>query len=101
MTKSETKQADSPLAITSMVLGVVSLTGPGFILGIPAIILAIIALAKKQGGKGLSITGLVTGSISTLASILFIAFFVFIVFWTYDSGTYIPPASDGFYSQQL
>jgi uncharacterized membrane protein len=68
--------ADNSLAIASMVLGVVSLTGPGLILGIPAIILAAIALKKKAAGRGLSIAGLVTGIISTVLSLLFIAFLI-------------------------
>lgn len=59
-----------------MIFGVVSLTGPGLILGIPAIILAIIALKKKAAGRGLSIAGLVTGIISTVLSLLFIAFLI-------------------------
>lgn len=70
---------DNSLAITSMVLGIVSLTGFGLILGIPAIVLGIIALKKKAANRGLSITGIVTGAISTLLSLLLIAFFVFMV----------------------
>ena len=69
-------QPDSSLAIASMVLGVVSLTGPGLLLGIPAIVLAIIALKKNAAGRGLSIAGLVTGIVSTVFSLLFIAFLV-------------------------
>lgn len=72
-------QSDSSLAITAMVLGVVSLTGPGLILGIPAIILAIIALKKNAAGRGLSITGLITGIVSTVFSLLFIAFLIFML----------------------
>ncbi len=64
-----------------MVLGVVSLTGPGLLFGIPAIILATIALKKDQGERGLSITGLVTGIISTVLSVLFIIGFILLFVW--------------------
>jgi len=74
-------QGDSGLAIVSMVLGVVSLTGPGLLLGIPAIITASIALKKKLGGRGLSITGLVTGIISTVVSLLFLMLMIFLIAW--------------------
>jgi len=68
-----TPQTDtSALAIISAVLGIMSLTGPGLLLGIPAIITGAIALKKKQGERGLSITGLVTGIISTVISFLVI-----------------------------
>lgn len=75
------QQPDSPLAIISMVLGVLSLTGPGFILGIPAIILAIIALKKKAGGKGLSIAGLVTGIVSTVISLILVGLLIWLMTW--------------------
>ena len=74
-------QPDSNLAIISMVLGVVSLTGPGLLLGIPAIITASIALKKDVGGRGLSIAGLVTGIISTVLSLIFVAFVAFWIAW--------------------
>jgi hypothetical protein len=70
------------LPIVSMVLGISSLLGPGFLLGIPAIITAIIALKKDMGNRGLSITGLVTGIISTLFSLLIIAFVIVAVVWS-------------------
>jgi hypothetical protein len=75
-------QSDSTLAIISMVFGVMSLTGPGLLLGIPAIIIAIIALKKNKGSRGLSITGIVTGIVSTVASILFIVFMGFLINWS-------------------
>jgi hypothetical protein len=76
------KQEDSSLAIVSMVLGVVSLTGPGLLLGIPAIITGIIALKKKLAGRGLAITGLVTGIVSTVLSLLLCIFMVFLITWS-------------------
>lgn len=86
----KTTQTDSPLAIVSMVLGVISLTGPGLLLGIPAIILAIIALKQGAGGRGLSIAGLVTGAVSTLFSILFIAFIMFVA-WGLEAQDHTAP----------
>ena len=74
-------QNDSGLAVVSMVLGVISLTGPGLILGIPAIVTASIALKKNLGGRGLSIAGLVTGIISTVLSVLFLSFLAFLIVW--------------------
>ncbi len=72
-------ESNNSLAIVSMVLGVTSLTGPGLLFGVPAIILATIALKKNQGERGLSITGLVTGIISTVLSVLFIIGFVLLI----------------------
>ena len=70
----------SGLAIASMLLGIISIIGfMGLILGIPAIILGIIALKKGEGEKGMSITGIVTGAISTIISLVLLAIF-FIVF---------------------
>jgi hypothetical protein len=70
---------DSPIAITSMVLGAISIalvfTGFGFIFGIPAIITSSIALKKKRGGRALSMTGLITGSISTAITVLIFVFY--------------------------
>ena len=48
---------DSSIAIISMVLGIVSLTGPGLLLGIPAIVTGIIAIRKKVANRGLAIAG--------------------------------------------
>ena len=87
MTKTEApteKQADSPLAIAAMVLGVLSLTGPGLLLGIPAIIIASVALKRKEGGRGLSIAGLVTGIVSTVVSLVFLMFLALAVVWIMD-----------------
>ncbi|HEX6416033.1 MAG TPA: DUF4190 domain-containing protein [Candidatus Saccharimonadales bacterium] len=80
-TEQTQKPADSPLAIASLITGTLSLTGPGLLLGIPAIILGAISLSKKQGGRNLSIAGIITGAISTLLSLLFIAFMVMLFIW--------------------
>lgn len=76
------QQKNDSLAIASMVLGTVSLTGFGFILGIPAIILASISLKNKAGERSLSIVGLVTGIISTALSLLFVAFFLILMLFS-------------------
>ena len=74
-------QSEGGLALVSMILGIVSLTGPGLLLGIPAIITGIIALKKNQGNRGLGITGLVTGVVSTVVSLIFFAFIAFLFVW--------------------
>lgn len=80
---------DTPLAVMSMVFGVVSLSGPGLFFGIPAIIMGVIALKRKQGERGLSIAGIVTGIISTLLSLLFIGFIIFSVIWAVNHPEYM------------
>jgi hypothetical protein len=77
----EVSSNDNGLSIVSLVLGVISLTGPGLVLGIPAIITGWIALKKKQGERGLSIAGIVTGIVSTVISLLVIGFFLFLLIW--------------------
>jgi hypothetical protein len=66
------------LAIASMILGILAILSGwffmGLIFGIVAIVLGIIAL-KKPGGKGMSITGLITGGIGALSSLIFVAIF--------------------------
>jgi hypothetical protein len=75
------KPNDNSLAIISLVLGLVSLTGPGLLFGIPAIILGAMALKKKRGERGFSITGIITGAVSTFFSLLFIGFITFLIIW--------------------
>jgi len=75
------KQQDGTLAILSMVFGLVSLTGPGLVFGIPAIVLGAIALKRNLPQKGMSLTGLITGIISTLISLLILGFVVFLMAW--------------------
>ncbi|NCO10729.1 DUF4190 domain-containing protein [Candidatus Saccharibacteria bacterium] len=78
MTTPATKQTEGPgkgLAIASMVVGIVAfLTGwtPfwGLAVGITAVVLGIIGL-KKGGEKGLAITGIVTGGLAALTSLIF------------------------------
>ena len=68
------------LAIAGMVVGIVSailgwVPFLGFCLGVTAIILSIIALKKKQS-KGMSITGIITGAVSIVWSIIVSALLV-------------------------
>lgn len=77
----EVRSNDSGLSIVSLILGVISLTGPGLVLGIPAIITGWIALKKKQGERGLSIAGIVTGVVSTVVSLFVAGFFIFMFIW--------------------
>lgn len=72
------QQQESSLSIVSLILGILSLTGFGFLLGIPAIITGGIALKKHQPGRGLSIAGIITGAISTLVSLLAVGFLVYV-----------------------
>ncbi|HET6746680.1 MAG TPA: DUF4190 domain-containing protein [Candidatus Saccharimonadales bacterium] len=73
--------SDNSLSIISVVLGTVSLIGPGLLLGIPAIIVGAIALKKQQGEKGVSITGIVTGAISTVFSVIILALVIWGFVW--------------------
>lgn len=70
---------DSTFAVVSLTLGLLSLTGPGLLLGIPAIIFGAIALRRGAPERGMSITGIISGAISTLFSLLILAFFVLII----------------------
>ncbi len=62
-----------------MILGILSVVMAGLLTGIPAIILGIIDLKKKQGEKAFNITGIATGAIGTAFSLIAIAFVIFIV----------------------
>ena len=78
-------QPSNDLAIVSLVLGIMSLTGPGLLLGIPAIITGSIALKKNQNNRNLSITGLITGIVSTVFSLIFLVFIAFVIVWSIDN----------------
>jgi len=72
----KTNSNTNGLAIASMVLGIASLVMGwavflGFATGIVAVVLGIIAL-KKKTGKGMSITGIVTGAISVIWGLVLI-----------------------------
>lgn len=65
------------MSITSMILGIISVvTCTGFLTGIPAIIFSAVALSRCSnrtgGGKGMAITGLTTGVVSTVFSLSYL-----------------------------
>ena len=62
----------SGLAIASLVLGAVSLTGFGIVTGIPAIITGAMALRKGPKDRAMSIAGIIMGAVATLLTILFV-----------------------------
>ena len=69
-----------PLAIWSLVLGVLSLVCCGFILGIPAVICGHLALSKFQKdpqlqGKGLATAGLIIGYVAIAFWLIYVVFF--------------------------
>jgi len=79
-TTSNAQPQSNGLAIAAMVVGIIAIflgwvPFAGFTLGVTAIILAIIGL-KKATGKGMSITGLITGSLAVLWNLIVIALFV-------------------------
>ena len=84
------------LPVVSFVLGIASIMGPGFLFGIPAIITGVIALRKNLNNRGLSITGIITGSVSTAASLLLLGLFVWVVVWSINNPQIFQqqPASD-------
>ena len=76
---SQVRPQPGGLAITSLVLGILSLILFGPLAGIPAIILGIIALKRirqrpaEVGGNGLAIAGIATGGVGTLVMGLVLA----------------------------
>ena len=75
------KPNNGGLAIAGLILGIMSLSTGwisflGFTLGVTALILSIIALKKKQN-KGMSVTGIVTGSIGIIWNTIITIFVIF------------------------
>ena len=90
-----TPQPMSGLGMASMILGIVAFTGPGLVLGIPAIVMAAIDLKNKTPSRGFAITGLVTGIISTVLSLLVIAIVIIFSIWSYNN----PQEFQDFYNE--
>jgi hypothetical protein len=73
-----TAQKQQGLAIASLVCGILGILCLGFLTGIPAIVLGLMAMSKEKsdpsryGGKGLAIGGIATGSLSVLFGLLVI-----------------------------
>ena len=67
----------SALAITSLVLGIIgfftAFIGVGILLGLIAIILGVVSLAKHAGGKGMAIAGLILGALTFVAGGILLA----------------------------
>ena len=74
-----TPEPGNGLAIASLVLGILSVTGFFILAGIPAIVTGIMSLRKKQQERGMSIAGIIMGSIGTLLSLLFILALIAII----------------------
>ena len=71
-------------AIASMVLGILSIVFTVFgvvplVMGIVAITLSGFSLSREKDGRGLAITGLVTGIIGTISSAFYALFWAAIV----------------------
>lgn len=81
------KKPASALAVTALVLGIISILTCFFmvnvIIGIIAIILAVVVLAKRESGKGISITAI-------LLSVISIAFTALIVYMIYPLLAVLP-----------
>lgn len=89
--KTNLSSQPSGLSVVSLVMGILSLTGFGLILGIPAIITGVMALRRSAADRGLSWAGIITGSISTAISLLLlILFIIFIIVAAVGAGSYIP-----------
>jgi hypothetical protein len=85
------------LAIASLVLGILSLTGFLFLTGVPAIITGVMSLKKTQRDRGMSIAGIVMGSIATFLSLLILLGVILLVILGVTSDpTFMPtgPSSD-------
>lgn len=90
---SHTTRPDDPLAVAAMILGAISFTGLGFITGIPAIILASVALAHKTPSRSLSLAGLITGIVGTVLSIAAVVLLVLFVIFVASSPEFTTPSA--------
>lgn len=84
-------QDDNGLAIASLILGIVSLTGFGALTGIPAIITGVMS-QKNPVNKGLGVAGLVMGIFSTVVSVLVFLFVILAILIAIASDT--PPTQE-------
>lgn len=92
-----TSAQSNGLAIASLVLGILSLTGFLFLTGIPAIIIGIMSLRKGQTERGMSIAGIIMGSIGVLLSLLALICIIFLIalgIMSESSGTPSVPSTD-------
>ncbi len=84
-------QSRNDLPVAAMICGILSLTGFGIFLGIPALIMGSIALKRNYENRSFSITGLVTGAISTFLSLLVLAFMLLLFTQEDNSPSNYPP----------
>jgi hypothetical protein len=78
-------------ALSSLIVGIVATFSSwipiwGMLVGIAALVLGIVGLKKNQN-KGLAITGIVTGSLATLLSLLITTFFIFALSSGFSEGS--------------
>jgi MFS family permease len=67
------------LAISSLVLGILTFSGFLFLTGIPAIITGIMSLRRGQPERGMSIAGIILGAIGTFISFLLFLLLIFLI----------------------
>src|SRR3982750_4505913 len=77
----------SGMPLTSLILGIVSVLALGLLTGIPAIIIGAIALRRKLADRGLSIAGIILGSVGTFFSLLVIGFFILLLVIGFSEGS--------------
>ncbi|MES2876072.1 MAG: DUF4190 domain-containing protein [Patescibacteria group bacterium] len=77
MTEPKQPEANN-LAIASLVLGILSLTGMSILTGIPAIITGIMGL-KNPINKGMSIAGIIMGGLSVLFALAVLLLFILLL----------------------
>jgi hypothetical protein len=71
-------QKQQGLAVASLVCGILSVCCVGFLTGIPAIILGVMAMNKEKtdpehyGGKGMALAGVIMGGFSIVISLIWI-----------------------------
>lgn len=79
------------LGITALVCSVVPIYGTAFAipLGVPAIVLGILARKRVKTGRGMATGGLVCGALGLVVSVVWAGFFLFPIFSTEGSATII------------
>jgi hypothetical protein len=84
------------LAVASLVLGILSVTGLSILTGIPAIVTGAMGL-KRPEGKGMSIAGIIMGAISVIIALLFLVFIVVLIgIGAFANDTYDAPNYDDY-----
>jgi len=89
-------------AVGSMVCGIASMIGcpmcfwpfgiVGVLIGTVAVIMGVVSLIKRRGGKGMAIAGVVTGGIGTLVSLVSLSFFGWMIFSVGQTVSSVPPS---------